>query len=230
MQTEVSPADIRSRNSNPAAFLSLSGLPLSFDLRWPFHPSTSGADFHVLHGTIKLESAPDLHADVAVHLSATVRAQLPSLEPADIEGYVINALRKEVDRKQLEFLKSGKRQPVTISSRYFDFKRKQWAFHQASDGDIAIFLQRKIFWQGRAAGGANSAVWIADPYDALFLGTTAEALLAHAAQLASAGLLTLQSDFASATDALLRHATELEAAATQALADLEAKHQFEKGS
>jgi hypothetical protein len=28
------------------------GLPLTFRLQWPFHASTSGADFWVLHGDI----------------------------------------------------------------------------------------------------------------------------------------------------------------------------------
>src|ERR1700751_2549135 len=93
-------------------YVSLSGLPLSFELDWPFHTSTSGADFSVLHADIRLESSEGLHAPVAVNLSATVREVMPSLDPRDAEGPVINALRKEVDRWQIEFSKSGKRVPV----------------------------------------------------------------------------------------------------------------------
>src|SRR5436305_12349928 len=97
-------------------YVSLGGLPLSFKLEWPFHKSTSGADFYVLHADIFLENSEGLHAPVSVNLSATVYEVLPSLEPKDIEGPVVNALRKEVDRKQIEFLKSGKRVPVQFSS------------------------------------------------------------------------------------------------------------------
>src|SRR5579864_3058894 len=104
-------------------YVTLTGLPLSFELQWPFHPSTSGADFWVLHGDIQLETSERLHAAVAVNLSATVREVLPSLEEKDTEGPVINALRKEVDKRQLEFLKSGKMVPVHFSSRHYDFKR-----------------------------------------------------------------------------------------------------------
>jgi hypothetical protein len=79
-------------------WVTLGGLPLSFELEWPFHRSTSGADFWVLHGDIRLENSDGLHAPVAVNLSATVREVLASLEARDAEAPVINALRKEVDR------------------------------------------------------------------------------------------------------------------------------------
>ena len=55
-------------------YVSLSGLPLSFELDWPFHTSTSGADFSVLHADIRLESSEGLHAPVAVNLSAPALA------------------------------------------------------------------------------------------------------------------------------------------------------------
>ncbi len=54
-------------------YVTLAGLPLSFELHWPFHKSTSGADFWVLHADIRLENSSGLHAPVAVNLSATVR-------------------------------------------------------------------------------------------------------------------------------------------------------------
>src|SRR5690242_12233943 len=97
-------------------YVTLTGLPLSFHFSWPFHKSTSGADFWVLHADIRLENSDGLHALVAVNLSATVREIMPSLEPKDAEGPVVNALRKEVDRRQVEFLRSGKLVPVHFSS------------------------------------------------------------------------------------------------------------------
>src|ERR1700747_1823854 len=114
-------------------YVSLTGLPLLIDFKWPFHSSTAGADFWVLHGDIKLGNSDGLHAPVSVNLSATVREVLPSLEPHDVEGPVINALRKEVDKRQWEFVKSGKLVPVQFSSRYYDFKRNKWVFGRASD-------------------------------------------------------------------------------------------------
>jgi hypothetical protein len=127
-------------------WVTLSGLPLTISLEWPFHRSTSGADFWVLHGDIRLENSDGLHAPVAVNLSATVREVVPSLEPVDVEAPVINALRKEVDHRQIEFVKSGKLKPVAFSSRHYDFKRGKWVFGKATDEVIAEFLERKVYW------------------------------------------------------------------------------------
>jgi hypothetical protein len=132
-------------------WVTLGGLPLSFVLEWPFHRSTSGADFWVLHGDIRLEGSEGLHAPVAVNLSATVREVMASLEAKDAEAPVINALRKEVDRKQIEFVKSGKLKPVPFSSRHYDFKRGKWVFGKATDEAIAGFLERKVYWGTRAS-------------------------------------------------------------------------------
>src|SRR5579883_582555 len=128
-------------------YVSLSGLPLSFELKWPFHKSTSGADFHVLHTDIRLESAEGLHAPVAVNLSETLREVMPSLKAKDAEAPVINALRKDVDRRQIEFVKSGKLVPVHFSSRHYDFKRNRWAFGAKSEDEITQLLLRKAYWQ-----------------------------------------------------------------------------------
>ena len=128
-------------------WVTLTGLPLTIELEWPFHRSTSGADFWVLHGEIRLENSDGLHAPVAVNLSATVREVMASLEPKDAEAPVINALRKEVDRRQIEFVKSGKLKPVAFSSRHYDFKREKWVFGKASDDEIATFVERKVYWE-----------------------------------------------------------------------------------
>ena len=131
-------------------WVTLTGLPLTIELEWPFHRSTSGADFWVLHGDIRLENSDGLHAPVAVNLSATVREVMASLEPKDAEAPVINALRKEVDRRQIEFVKSGKLMPVAFSSRHYDFKRQKWVFGKATDEEIATFVERKVYWETKA--------------------------------------------------------------------------------
>src|ERR1700674_4372016 len=145
------------------------GLPLSFKLEWPFRRATSGADFDVLHAVITLENSEDLRALVAVNLSATLREVLPSLEAKDTEGPVINALRKEVDHKQTEFVKSGKLVPLPFWSRHYSFKLKQWVFGKASDEEIERLIERKVYWQTRLAG---REVWLGDPTEALYVETT----------------------------------------------------------
>jgi hypothetical protein len=218
--------------TSPAAdikiWITLTGLPLTIKLDWPFHISTSGADFWVLHGDIRLPGSDGLHAPVAVNLSQTVREVMPSLEPRDAEAPVINALRKEVDRRQIEFLKSGKLLPVPFSSRHYDFKRQQWVFGKATDEATAEFLERKVYWETKL-GNSGPGVWIADPGDAQYLQTTPEHLTEIAAQLASNALLRVKGEFAEATDALMRQSDHYEAARREAIEALEKKHAFERG-
>ena len=207
-------------------YVTLSGLPLSFHLEWPFRKSNSGADFWVLHGDIKLENSEGLHALVSVNLSATVHEVIASVEPKDIEAPVINALRKEVDKRQLEFLKSGKRVPVQFSSRHYDFKRSQWVFGKANDEAIARLIERKVFWQTRLVGGD---VWLGDPTEALYVQSTAEHLAEVADTLARKGLFTLVRRSATALPLLMEQNARFESEMAAALGELERKHAFERG-
>ena len=97
------------------AYLTLSGLPLSFEFEWPFHKSASGADFWVLHGTAYLEDGSGLRADFSIHLSQTMQDMLPDIEKSIALPHVINIMRKTIDTKVLELLRSGKRQPIPLS-------------------------------------------------------------------------------------------------------------------
>jgi hypothetical protein len=221
-------------------WVTLKGLPLTIRLKWPFHQSTSGADFWVLHGDIRLEGSEGLHAPVAVNLSQTVREVMPSLEPKDAEAPVINALRKEVDRRQIEFVKSGKLLPVPFSSRHYDFKRQQWVFGKATDDVMAEFIERKVYWQTKLAkspplaedarNGAPVRVWIGDPAEAQYLQTTPAHLIEIAARLVAAqGLLRIEGEFAEATAGLMGQAERFESARRRAMEELEKKHAFERG-
>jgi len=213
-------------NEQKKIYVTLTGLPLSFDLQWPFRKSTSGADFFFLHGDIRLENSAGLHAPVAVNLSATVREVLPSLEPKDVENPLIDALRKEVDRRQLEFVRSGKLVPVQFSSRHYDFKHSKWVFGKASDEDIALLVARKVYWQTRLVGGL---VWIVDPAEAMYVETSPQHLLEIAKKVEAQGLIKLDGDWATANPSLMEQASKFEADMRSALEELEKKHAFERG-
>jgi len=209
-------------------WMTLSGLPLTMELEWPFHRSTSGADFWVLHGEIRLQNSDGLHAPVAVNLSMTVREVLASLEPGDAEAPVINALRKEVERRQIEFVKSGKLKPVAFSSRHYDFKRAKWVFGKATDEVIATFVERKVYWSTKLGG--EKRVWIGDPTDAQYLETTPAHLMEIAGRLvAGDGLVRMEGEWAEATTGLMGQAERFESAMRMALDEVEKKHAFERG-
>jgi hypothetical protein len=207
-------------------YVTRTGLPLSFRFEWPFRHATSGADFDVLHTTITLENSDGLRALVAVNLSATLREVLPSLEPQDTEGPVINALRKEVDHKQTEFAKSGKLVPLPFSSRHYSFRLKQWVFGKTTDEEIARMIERKVYWQTRLVGGE---VWLGDPAEALYLESSADHIAEIAAGLAQQGLFTLARHYATALPALMDQKDRFESEVAEALRQLEEKHAFERG-
>jgi hypothetical protein len=212
--------------SQQRIYVTIHGLPLSIELKWPFHKSTSGADFWVLHTDIKLQGTEGLRAPVAVNLSMTVREVMPSLEPKDIEAPVINSLRKEVDKRQLEFVKSGKLVPVHFSSRHYDFKRNKWVFGKASDADIAQLLCRKVYWHTKIFGGP---VWLGDPTEALYVENSVDHLLEIARKQAEEGLMTLEGEYASANASLMAQSEKIEGDMKAALTELEKKHAYERG-
>jgi hypothetical protein len=207
-------------------YVSRTGLPLSFLLKWPFHKSTSGADFWVLHADVRLENSEGLHAPVAVNLSATVREAMPSLEPKDVEGPVINSLRKDVDRRQIEFLKSGKLVPVHFSSRHYDFKRSKWMFGKATGDEMVLLVARTVYWQTALVGGP---VWVGDPTDALYVETSVAHLVDVARKLAEQGMMKLEGEWATASEPLMAQAGKFETDMRSALEELEKKHAFERG-
>jgi len=218
--------NIPTQSASKTIYVTRTGLPLSFKLEWPFRHATSGADFDVLHTVITLENTDGLRALVAVNLSATLREVLPSLEPKDTEGPVINALRKEVDQKQTEFVKSGKLVPLPLSSRHYSFKLKQWVFGKATDEEIGRLIERKVYWQTRLVGGD---AWLGDPIEALYLDVTTDHIVEIASGLANRGLLSLARRFATALPALTDQKERFETEMIAAQRQLEEKHAFERG-
>lgn len=208
-------------------YVTLSGIPLQIDIQWPFQPAKAGGDFHVVHGTARLllPGKEELHAKLAVHLAATVIEELSSTAREHTEVAVVNAIRKAVDTKDLEFLKSDKLQPVPISSRHYDFKRKEFRFVTAGDAEIRKLALRRVYWAG--AAGSSVAVSPQDPIEAQYVGITPARLCEIEGQLASDGFISLQGETVSPTAKLQTLKGEIESAAEEGLQELQEKHAFE---
>ena len=216
--------------SGKRVYVTQKGLPLTLKLEWPYHRSVTGADFYILHADIVLENSGEagvpLHALVALQLTLTVKEVLPSLEPKDTLAPTVNTLRKAVDTKELEFLKMPKRVPVQFSSRRYSYKQNRWAFGQAADEEIALFLERQVYWQTKLG---ESKVWVADPTDAQYLDTEPRHIAEIAQQVAGKGQIRLEGEWATATPQLMARGAEIEAAMRRAQEELEKKHAFERG-
>ena len=182
-------------------FVTLSGVPISVtDLRWPFHPSTSGSDWLVLHGRVELlDGAEGLHAEVAVGMTQTMKDALGSVAEEHAESLVVNSIRKTIDNGQLAFLKSGKLQPVHITSRYYSFISKKIQFPTQSDDDVRELIKGRVFWLGK-----TSPAEVANVYDCQYVNFPHEKMLELAKQLAGQGLIKLEGELATASDWLLQ--------------------------
>jgi hypothetical protein len=210
----------RLRNPNPNATVSLAGLPLIFrEFKWPFHLSTSGADTYLVHGVVALEdgAGSPLHTKVAASMTVTFAEIVPAPEQPFAESFIYNAVRKTMDQGQLEMLKSGNRQPVPVTTRYYSRWQKRFVFCDTTETSRREFLATKVYWLSVVLGG-NQPVWIVDPYDAQYLNTTEEELQKDAAHLVSEGLLVLDADFATPTQKLAEQGDHYRALLAHALA------------
>jgi hypothetical protein len=207
------------------AYLTLSGLPLSFEFEWPFHKSASGADFWVLHGTAYLEDGSGLRADFSIHLSQTMQDMLPNIEKSIALPYVINVVRKTIDTKDLEFLRSGKRQPIPLSSRFKNFKEGSWKFASPTDDEILETLRQSAYWIGNKMG--RGRVHMADDTNALYLGCTKQKLMEIADKLRTSGWIRLEGEDGGPSPLVAAHAEEFETIERDNLSKLQQKHAFE---
>jgi hypothetical protein len=199
--------------------VTLAGLPVTFNhFAWPFHRSSSGSDTYIVHGTLQLEdgTASPLHTLVSASMTVTFAEIVPAPEQPYAETFIYNAVRKTLDRGQLELLKSGNRQPVPVTTRYYSRWQKKFFFTDTNDQSRMDFLALKVYWLSGVLGGSRP-VWIADPRDAQYLNTTAEELARMAADLSRQGLVALDGEYASATQILLGHADEYRAKLNAAL-------------
>jgi hypothetical protein len=209
----------RLRNPRPDCYVTLGGLPIAFGkFDWPFHQSTSGADTYIVHGEMHLADGGthNLHAKLAASVTLTFAEIVPAMEQPYAETFVYNAVRKTVDYGQLEFLKSGNRQPVPVTTRYYSRWQKRFLFTETTDAERLDYLLRKVYWLSGVLG-EGKPVWIADPRDAQYLNTTEADLLRMAKDEAGEGLMVLDGEFAAATPALMERAAEYQAKLEEAL-------------
>ena len=213
---------LRLRNPRPDCYVTLAGLPIRFvDFRWPFHRSTSGSDTYVVHGVAHLEdgAASPLHAKIAASMTVTFADIVAAPEQPYAESFIYNAVRKTLDRGQMEMIKSGNRQPVPVTTRYYSRWQKKFVFSDTDDEARTDFLALKLYWLSGVLGDSQP-VWVADPRDAQYLNTTKDQLQRAATLLASEGFIKLAADpqFAAATPLLLQRAEHYHTVLVDALA------------
>jgi hypothetical protein len=216
----------RLKNPRPDVYLTLHGLPLSFGkFTWPFHLSSSGADTYLVHGEVRLEDGQEslLHAKIAASMTVTFAEIVLAPEQPFSEGFIYNAVRKTMDQGQLELVKSGNRQPVPVTTRYYSRWQKKFSFNDTSETQRSEYLAAKVYWLSGVLGG-GAPVWLLDPRDAQYLNTSVAELRKTAEALAREGVIQLagswaaDGEYATPTEALMGHRARYEVEMGEALA------------
>jgi len=228
--TYLAEAAKRLKNPRPDMYLTLHGLPISFGgFTWPFHLSTSGADTFLVHGEVRLEDGEQslLHAKIAASMTVTFAEIVPAPEQPFAEGFIYNAVRKTMDQGQLELVKSGNRQPVPVTTRYYSRWQKKFSFNDTTEAQRLEYLAAKVYWLSGALGG-GAPVWLLDPRDVQYLNTTVAELRKSAENLAHDGVIQLAGswvegaaeggEYATPTEALMGHRARYEVDVSEALA------------
>ena len=201
----------RLHNPRQECYLTLHGLPLSFGrFEWPFHASSSGADTSLVHGEVRLEDGGEsvLHAKIAASMTVTFRDVVAAPEQPFAEGFVYNAVRKTMDQGQLELVKSGNRQPVPLTTRFYSPKQKMFSFNDTKEEQRRGFVAGKVYWLSGVLGGGGP-VWLLDPRDAQYLNTTVAELRKAVGALAVEGLLrATDAEYGAATEKLMERREE----------------------
>lgn len=212
----------RLRNPRPNAFVTLSGIPLSYtNFEWPFHESTAGADTSLVHGQVNLEDGQNspLHTKISAAMTVTFRDVVHSPEQPFAESFILNAVRKTMDQGQLELVKSGNRQPVPVTTRYFSARHNKFVFNDTNETQRRHFLAAKTFWLSGVLGN-GAPVWLLDPRDAQYLNASVAELRISVESLAVDGLISLFADraYATPTAELLAQQPKFQAELAAALA------------
>ncbi len=191
----------RFKNHSPREFFARSGTPFNLRIHWPFkaHPNRDVIWCHVEVEDLRF---PDLVAMTTPAIWMFLDDTEFQFRPlARIEA-VVHAVRNSLDRSEIQFYKRDQHPSETQEIKISD----KFKFARASEDSIEQFLAGKVFWLAFKRGDQSTTVWIADPWDASYLGVTDKELVRAAQVLQARGIITLTPDsqFASAGAALLQ--------------------------
>jgi hypothetical protein len=191
----------RLENPSPDEFFAKSGTPLNIQIYWPpeAFPNKAASYLRVYAKDVRY---PALIAKTAVVVGWMVD-EVHGRNPFARVRTVVNRIREATDRGEIQFFAEATH-PATFQMLEVPAPKAQ--SQPPSDTEVQQFLVGKVFWLGFKRGDKNTRVWIADPWDAEYLGCSSLRDLTQAAQILEARqILKLDSagTFATVGAALL---------------------------
>jgi hypothetical protein len=194
----------RLRSKSPG-FLCISKVPLLLDIEWPSEPLANRAASYVRVGVTDARDGRFAYCYVVI----THRQSMFDLKPDPflVQERVVNSIRTAVDSGLLKFY-PRQAHPVELQEVKLNTRQSTIGTPQMIDE----YLRRKVFWLAFKAGDSSSITWIADPWDADYLGAPVNSLRQAAQILDARSELRLDElkEFASIGRELLARAREFE--------------------
>jgi hypothetical protein len=195
------PVLMRFQNSSPSDFFAKCGTPFTLKIHWPFkeHPARDVIWCHVEVEDLRTPGLIAMTTPVIGMLLDDSEFQFKPL--ARVEA-VVNAIRNALDRSEIQFYGRREHPSETQEIKILDRSRPG----RAPQASVEDFTAEKVRWLAFNRGDQFTKVWVADPWDASYLGVSSRDLIRAAQVLRSQGVLALTADsqFASAGDVLLQ--------------------------
>ena len=195
----------RFRNKSPNLFLCASGVPVTVEIDWPLEAYAGrAASYMRVTVTDTRDGRNALCYVVVTHQQSIFELKQ---DPFLLQEGIVNSIRFAIDLGQVRFYPEGAH-PQNLQ----EVRMVLQASAPATPDSIERFLQKKVFWLAFKTGDATSIVWIADPWDASYLGTTADELKRYGQVLNARSEVQLDStcEFASIGRELLVRIREFE--------------------
>ena len=196
----------RFHNIDPNLFVSGSGRLLHISPDWPALPllNSDGTGYIAANGTRVLVKDA-LSQEIAICLVKMTHSQAlpgPLSTPFHRLAAMVNSIRADVDAGKVVFHPSFDQHPKIMQNVDFRYDAK------APEGvSLSRYIQQKVWLLGFRAGRKDTKVWIADPWDAAYIGSTVSLMHQEAAILEAKDFIRLDEseEFASAGKILLSH-------------------------
>lgn len=189
----------RTKHGSAEAFYCRSGIPITLETHWPIH--TSATTDGGLVSWLMVTATSGIDETEAICSLQFHAFEYPTPSPFQRMEQIVNRVREAIDEGSVNFVPHG-----THSSTGQIIEQKRIAEReQASDEEIQRFLLEKAYYLGFRAAQSPHPIWIADPWDASYIGATIRAMSQAAHIVQARKLITLDStsQYASPSDKLL---------------------------
>ena len=159
----------RFRNKSPDVFFCASAVPILLQIEWPQEALANRAASYVRVGVTDTQDRRVAYCYVVI----THQQSIFDLkeDPFLLQESIVNSIRIAIDSGQIKFYPE-EAHPTELQ----EVRLLIGASIGGTGNSIDQFLRGKVIWLGFRAGDSTSIVWIADPWDADYLGTSAAEL------------------------------------------------------